>query len=1248
MIRILNIFISLLFAWSVAAQSVENILDPDKNKHFIIKERTVNEGLASNSIRKIGKTDKGLLMIATYNGLSFFDGKNFRNYTSENTPVIPSNNIYDFCVDQDSVFWIASYNGIVAYDGIKFYVPDRLKNIDDFNVQCINFDKKGTLWIGTIANGLYTFKDDQLSKVKELKNLKRNIVSLLFPDNKGNMWIGTEQGELYKYDGEVYESIVNSKVSNGMLTATETKDGKLYFGSRNGLYVYEDKKITLVNNEASYINDIKVDEKGRVWLATNSGLYFYNEFNKKILPVINRKGLSNQIIQSLYFDENDIVWIGTYRKGLLQLRIGAFKNYSFVAEGINEIPSALAELNDSIIIVGTDEGKLFELENGYYKRVKLFNNVESKRIKCILIDSKNIKWICTYSGLIKIEDGVEKILGINTGLPDNTLRAIIENDNETYWVGTRQSGLYLINKDLEILNKYNTSNGLASNFVMSLVKGTDGNVFVATKNGIDVIKDNKITNHIGVEDGLIEGLVFNVYEDKDRTLWIATIGGLSRYKNGKVTGYNKEVGLENDKVFDVLEDDLGYLWMPTIDGIIRVAKIELEEFAEGKRNKIFSILYDKSDGILNQQYVSASKALKLKNGNIAFNTISGVSILNPKVANTVITKPRIFVEQISTGEKSHKIGSKEKLAFASNKYLQIDYVYIDYIHPDKAEFSYKLEPFDNEWQNAKSERFAKYTNLPPGSYKFTVKASVKAHDEIEVVNSVSFVLNPAFYETIWFKLTAVLILILLIFTIYTLRLRKIREQKEVLENEVKDRTSEIVNQKEEIQKNIEELEKQKQEIAVKNEEILLTRNTIEQAYLNLKLLSDLGKEITSSLSEDEIAKTLYQNVTILMDADIIAIGNLNKSKNVVEFNTTIYRGKKLDPFVRDLEKPKCIICDAINNDTDIVSNNISEDFPNYGVTFPERKSLKAFSSLIIIPFRSKGEISGVLTVQTYRSNAYSDFHLNVMQNLAVYVGIAIENTKSYVEIQKQKNELQQVNAAKDRLFSIIGHDLRTPVGTIKSFLDLIIENPEMTNTANVMEIFKTMQQSLGSAYALLDNLLLWARTQRGQLDYKPEDFKISEPINESLALVADSARSKGIKIHAELNDDALVYADKNMITTVLRNIIANATKFTKRKGNIRVVSKIVEKPDKLNNKLLEVSVIDDGVGISKKNIERILRSNEVFTTPGTNKEQGSGLGIGICIEFLAKHGQTLIVENNMDTIKEPGATFKFHLSLSDV
>jgi signal transduction histidine kinase len=242
--------------------------------------------------------------------------------------------------------------------------------------------------------------------------------------------------------------------------------------------------------------------------------------------------------------------------------------------------------------------------------------------------------------------------------------------------------------------------------------------------------------------------------------------------------------------------------------------------------------------------------------------------------------------------------------------------------------------------------------------------------------------------------------------------------------------------------------------------------------------------------------------------------------------------------------------------------------------------------------------------------------------------------------------LQKVNTAKDKMFSIIGHDLRGPVGTIKSFLDLLIENPELTNTENTLNILKTMQQSLGSAYTLLDNLLLWARNQRGQIEYKPEFFEINEPIDESINLVRENIKIKNIKISTRLDYKGKVFADQVMITTVLRNLISNSIKFTPVNGEIQVIAKKhIQKFSNGYDENIEIQVIDNGVGIKTEEIEKILKSEEMYTTKGTELEQGSGLGINICIDFLMRHNKQLFIENNNGSDGRPivGTTFKFYL-----
>lgn len=303
---------------------------------------------------------------------------------------------------------------------------------------------------------------------------------------------------------------------------------------------------------------------------------------------------------------------------------------------------------------------------------------------------------------------------------------------------------------------------------------------------------------------------------------------------------------------------------------------------------------------------------------------------------------------------------------------------------------------------------------------------------------------------------------------------------------------------------------------------------------------------------------------------------------------------------------------------------------------------------MILPIIHKDETIGVITTQSYRKNAYSDYQFKMLGSLSVYVGIAIENSKTYKKITKQKDELQKVNEAKDKMFSIIGHDLRGPVGTIKSFLDMIIENPEMTESGQTLTILKTMQQSLGSAYNLLDNLLLWARSQRGKIDFKPLQFTITQPIDESISLVQESAKNKNIDLLKNIDYTGYVIADQIMITTVLRNLISNAIKFTPKNGTITISTKLKKIDKNDTTKLVEISVVDTGIGMTEKMISQILESSNTYTTLGTDKEQGSGLGINICIDFLKRHEQELFIENNKEKQGVSGSTFTFYLPVESV
>ncbi len=247
--------------------------------------------------------------------------------------------------------------------------------------------------------------------------------------------------------------------------------------------------------------------------------------------------------------------------------------------------------------------------------------------------------------------------------------------------------------------------------------------------------------------------------------------------------------------------------------------------------------------------------------------------------------------------------------------------------------------------------------------------------------------------------------------------------------------------------------------------------------------------------------------------------------------------------------------------------------------------------------------------------------------------IDITDRKLANEQIKQKNdELQKLNATKDKFFSIIAHDLKSPFNAILGFSDLLINQIKEKDYEGIDEYAKIIEQSSQRAMDLLMNLLEWSRAQTGRLEFNPENFELVDLIVENKVLFDFIAGQKSITIQNVLPHNLVVFADKAMISTVLRNLISNAIKFTRQGGKITIS---IEKKE---NEIL-VSVSDNGVGISVARVEKLFRIDESDSTKGTNNESGTGLGLILCKEFVEKHHGTIWVESTVGS----GSTFSFTL-----
>lgn len=244
-----------------------------------------------------------------------------------------------------------------------------------------------------------------------------------------------------------------------------------------------------------------------------------------------------------------------------------------------------------------------------------------------------------------------------------------------------------------------------------------------------------------------------------------------------------------------------------------------------------------------------------------------------------------------------------------------------------------------------------------------------------------------------------------------------------------------------------------------------------------------------------------------------------------------------------------------------------------------------------------------------------------------------ERKQAELVLQAKNEELQRVNAEKDKFFAIIAHDLRSPFNTLLGFTQILVEDSSELKPAEIQKMAKAMRTSATGLYSLLENLLVWSGTQRGTTRFVPVQFLVNDIILENLKLVQESAKLKEIEVDINVPADLMVFADENMIGSAIRNLASNAVKFTPKGGKISISAKL------LPEKMAEISIRDSGMGMSDEMRSKLFKLNENIGRNGTEGEPTSGLGLILCKDFIEKNGGKIWAESEV----ENGSTFYFTL-----
>ena len=440
------------------------------------------------------------------------------------------------------------------------------------------------------------------------------------------------------------------------------------------------------------------------------------------------------------------------------------------------------------------------------------------------------------------------------------------------------------------------------------------------------------------------------------------------------------------------------------------------------------------------------------------------------------------------------------------------------------------------------------------------------------------------------------------------------------------------------------LKKQKEEIDKKAAELAVQKDNLEKSYRNVELLGEIGRQITSSLSVEKIIATTYNNVNALMDASVFGIGIYHDESGKIDFPATYEKGTALPAYSNSIHDENRFAALCFISGNEIVMGDLQEEYKKYLQNLPVPREGDQPSSLLYLPLKIKNEIRGVITVQSFEKNAYTDYHVFMLRNIANYAAIALDNAESYKKLNDTLNALKKTQdqliqsekmASLGELTAGIAHEIQNPLNFVNNFAEVnvellsdLVEEAGRGNADGVQAIASDMKQNLEKivhhgkrADAIVKGMLQHSRAGSGQ----KELTDINAMADEYLRLAYHGMRAKNKNFNADLQTDldpavGRAYVVRQDFGRVLLNLFNNAFYWTNEKskmsaGEYTPVARITTR--KVNGSI-EIRVEDNGNGISRSNLDKIFQP--FFTTKPTG--EGVGLGLSLSYDIITKvhHG----------------------------
>jgi signal transduction histidine kinase/ligand-binding sensor domain-containing protein len=736
------------------------------------------DGLPQDFVGAITQTRDGYLWIGTLGGLVRFDGVRFAVFDSSNTPGLKDARITALCPGRESGLWIGTAAGGVSRleDGSlgAFEPASEASDRSLKYVRSLLEAADGSLWVGTSGGGIRRFRQGRRVREDEPSSLGHTITAI-HEDRRGDIWIGTTtEGVAQLHGSRVVRYRAGDALPHNYVHAIfEDHSGGVWVGTRGGLTRIQEGRATRFTREQGFPAEearaIWEDRHRNLWVGTlGQGLIRWS--GGKFDSRSGQGSLSDDNVVSLFEDREGSLWVGT-QKGLNRLNDVAFTSWSRRDGLSHEQVNSLLRRRDDSVWVGTDGGGLNKLENG---RVRVFTSRDGLGSDYIgpLFESRDGSlWVGGDGFVSHLTSGRFETYRTDPAGEGHFVSVLGEDAKGQLVVSIGNQPL--LRFEAGRLVPYDEAAG-ARHYRFSMLRDREGALWFGTVEGLARLEDGRYTLYTE-KDGLPDDTVHSVYEDEQGTLWIATIGGLCRFREGRFFSFAGAQGLGSGVVSQVLEDSSGHLWMNGRRGIVRVRKEDLDAYAEGRVSSIPSTVYGTGDGMesadYSPSYIQAS-ACRTGDGRLWFATTKGVAFIDPLRLAINTLPPPVVLESVVADDEDVPLAEGAHIGPGRKKF-EFHYTALSFVSPEKLRFRYVLEGFDSDWTASHDRRAAYYTNLPPGRYRFRVKAANADGVWNEAGAAFAFELEPRFHQTRWFTLLLVGLLVLGGFSLHRLRLARI-------------------------------------------------------------------------------------------------------------------------------------------------------------------------------------------------------------------------------------------------------------------------------------------------------------------------------------------------------------------------------------------------------------------------------------------------------------------------------------------